>query len=77
MTERQLDLELLERGAHMRDTALGRVQAASELSRVAGELLTDAMRAYAAAGGELENLALEAGLDLRTVRAIVKGRRAA
>jgi hypothetical protein len=62
---------------HMRDTALGRVQAASALHREAGTILTDAMRAYRKTGGSEATLVIESGLKLSVVRAIVAGKRAA
>lgn len=62
---------------HMRETALGRVQASSALHREAGSLLTDAMRAYMKAGGTIDVLMVETGLTLSVVRSIVNGKRMA
>lgn len=61
----------------MRERALGRVQAASQLHREAGVILTDAMRAYRNLGGSESTLVIETGLKLSAVRAVVARKRTA
>lgn len=61
----------------MRERALGRVQASSQLHREAAVMLTDSMRAYRRAGGHEATLVIETGMKLGTVRAIVTGKRTA
>lgn len=59
---------------HLRDTALGRAQAASHLRTEATTLLTTAIRGAHAAGATREQIRIETGLTPAAIARVLKGR---
>jgi hypothetical protein len=62
-----------ERQRHMRDTALGRIQAATHLRQEATTMLMLAIRGAHRCGATVRELEIESGEKPATIRRVVKG----
>lgn len=61
------------RFAHMRDTAIGRLQAARAIHEEATSICMSAIRAAYSAGASKEQIRIESGLTMQTINRVIKG----
>jgi hypothetical protein len=62
-----------EQELHMRETALGRIQAASSIHRETTVLLMDAIRSAHKTGASKELIRIESGLPIARINRVLKG----